>query len=128
MLQRDGMKPEEFEDVVAGVLDDLPADFAEKLKNVEVVVEDWPAKADLKATGVGKGQTLLGLYHGVPLSERGWHYMLVLPDRISIYRKPIERVCEQAKTPVPEMIRQVVLHEIAHHFGIPDSRLRELGY
>jgi predicted Zn-dependent protease with MMP-like domain len=49
-------------------------------------------------------------------------------DRISIYREPIERVCEQTKTPVPGMIRQVVLHEIAHHFGIPDSRLRELGY
>src|SRR5450756_968914 len=88
------MKPKEFENVVAEVLDDLPADFAEKLENVEVVVEDWPAKADLKAAGVGKGQTLLGLYHGVPLSERGWHYMLVLPDRISIYKEPIERVCE----------------------------------
>jgi predicted Zn-dependent protease with MMP-like domain len=122
------MKAKEFEDVVAEVLDDLPADFAEKLENVEVVVEDWPVKADLEAAGVGKGQTLLGLYHGVPLPERGWHYMLVLPDRISIYREPIERVCEQSKVPVNEMIRQVVLHEIAHHFGIPDSRLRELGY
>ena len=122
------MELKEFEDVVGEVLDDLPADFAEKLENVEVVVEDWPAKADLEQAGVGKGQTLLGLYHGVPLSERGWHYMLVLPDRISIYREPIERVCEQSKVPVNEMIRQVVLHEIAHHFGIPDSRLRELGY
>ena len=122
------MKPKEFENVVAEVLDDLPADFAEKLENIEVVVEDRPAKADLEAAGVGKGQTLLGLYHGVPLSERGWHYMLVLPDRISIYKVPIERVCEQAKTPVDEMIRRVVLHEVAHHFGIPDSRLGELGY
>jgi len=122
------MKPKEFENVVAEVLDDLPADFAEKLENIEVVVEDRPAKADLEAAGVGKGQTLLGLYHGVPLSERGWHYMLVLPDRISIYKEPIERVCEQAKTPVDEMIRRVVLHEVAHHFGIPDSRLGELGY
>jgi len=126
--KREVMKAKEFEDVVAEVLDDLPADFAEKLENVEVVVEDWPVKADLEAAGVGKGQTLLGLYHGVPLPERGWHYMLVLPDRISIYREPIERVCEQSKVPVNEMIRQVVLHEIAHHFGIPDSRLRELGY
>lgn len=128
MPKREVMKAKEFEDVVAEVLDDLPADFAEKLENVEVVVEDWPVKADLEAAGVGKGQTLLGLYHGVPLPERGWHYMLVLPDRISIYREPIERVCEQSKVPVNEMIRQVVLHEIAHHFGIPDSRLRELGY
>jgi predicted Zn-dependent protease with MMP-like domain len=122
------MKEKEFENVVAEVLDDLPADFAEKLENVEVVVEDWPAKAELNSAGVGKGQTLLGLYHGVPLPERGWNYMLVLPDRISIYKGPIERVCEQANTPVNEMIRRVVLHEIAHHFGIPDSRLRELGY
>lgn len=128
MPKREVMKAKEFEDVVAEVLDDLPADFAEKLENVEVVVEDWPVKNDLEAAGVGKGQTLLGLYHGVPLSERGWRYMLVLPDRISIYREPIERVCEQSKVPVNEMIRQVVLHEIAHHFGIPDSRLRELGY
>jgi predicted Zn-dependent protease with MMP-like domain len=122
------MESKEFEDVVAGVLDNLPADFAEKLENVEVVVEDLPTKADLETAGVGEGLTLLGLYHGVPLSQRGWHYMLVLPDRISIYREPIERVCRGSKVPVDEMIRRVVLHEIAHHFGIPDERLRELGY
>lgn len=124
------MSREAFERIVGDVLDDLPGDFAEKLEegNVGLVVRDRPTPEDLKAAGAGPGTTLLGLYHGVPPSSRGIHYSLVLPDNITIYRDPIERFCRQTGADVPDTIRRVVLHEIAHHFGIPDARLRELGY
>lgn len=122
------MERRAFEDLVSKVLDGLPPDFAEKLDNVEVVVEDRPSPEVLSQQGVGKGQMLLGLYQGVPLTRRGWGYEFVLPDKICIYREPIERVCAGTGGSIGEMTRKVVLHEIAHHFGIPDSRLRELGY
>jgi predicted Zn-dependent protease with MMP-like domain len=124
------MTPHEFESIVSSVLDELPPDFAEKLEegNVGVVVRDGPTPEELRSAGVGKGMTLLGLYHGVPPARRGIHYSLVLPDNISIYRKPIEKHCEETGSSVVETIRRVVLHEIAHHFDIPDKRLRELGY
>jgi len=122
------MDRQQFEKIVGEVLDDLPEDFAEKLENVEVVVKGRPSKEDLQAAGVERGSMLLGLYQGVPATKRGMGYMLVLPDRISIYMEPIVRVSESKGIPVSAMIREVVLHEIAHHFGIPDDRLRELGY
>jgi predicted Zn-dependent protease with MMP-like domain len=124
------MPRREFEDIVASVLDGLPPDFAEKLEegNVGVVVKDRPTAAELRSVGVGDGMTLLGLYHGVPPAQRGIHYSLVLPDNISIYKEPIEQLCKETGSNVAETIRRVVLHEIAHHFDIPDERLRELGY
>lgn len=122
------MRPEEFEKAVAGVMKNLPGEFADRLENVEVVVRERPSRADLDQVGVTRGGTLLGLYHGVPLTERGWGYQLILPDKISIYREPIEMICEKTGIPVPEMVRRVVLHEIAHYFGITDTKLRELGY
>ncbi len=122
------MRPEEFEKVVEGVVENLPGEFADRLKNVEVVVEEKPSQADLDQVGVPRGGTLLGLYHGVPLTARGWGYQLMLPDKISIYREPIEMICENTGISIPEMIRRVVLHEIAHYFGITDTKLRELGY
>lgn len=124
------MPRREFEDIVASVLDGLPPDFAQKLEegNVGVVVKERPTPAELRSVGVGDGMTLLGLYHGVPPAQRGIHYSLVLPDNISIYKEPIEQLCEATGSNVAETVRRVVLHEIAHHFDIPDERLRELGY
>lgn len=119
-----------FEELVAEVLDGLPADFAEKLEqgNVGVTVKVRPTADELGSVGAGPGTTLLGLYQGVPPSNRGINYSLVLPDTISIYREPIEAFCQETGAAVAETVRRVVLHEIAHHFGIPDARLRELGY
>ncbi|MBN1218652.1 MAG: metallopeptidase family protein [Anaerolineae bacterium] len=117
---------EEFEQLVGQALDQLPEFFKEKLQNVEVVVADWPSEAELAAVGLKPGQLLFGLYQGIPLTRRTSHYGLVLPDKITIYRLPIEQVC---RTP-EQIIRQVqrtVKHELAHHFGISDDRLRELG-
>jgi predicted Zn-dependent protease with MMP-like domain len=124
------MTRREFERMVTEVLDGLPEDFAAKLEegNVGVVVKSAPTPDELESVGAGPGMTLLGLYQGVPPARRGMQYSLVLPDNISIYKEPIERFCEESGADVSETVRRVVLHEIAHHFGIPDARLRELGY
>jgi predicted Zn-dependent protease with MMP-like domain len=113
-----------FEDLVAEALDTLPEDIERAMQNVEVVVEDEPPR-DLVA-GLGRGGELLGLYQGIPLTRRG-HYTNVMPDKISIYRGPITRL---ARTPerIKDQVRRTVIHEIAHHFGIDDERLEELGW
>jgi len=104
-----------FEDLVADALDAIPAEFQARLSNLGVVIED----------GVGTGDTL-GLYHGIPQTERGGDYTGVLPDVITIYRRPIEARCGSEQELARE-VRITVWHEIAHHFGIDDDRLRELG-
>jgi predicted Zn-dependent protease with MMP-like domain len=117
---------EEFEQFVVQALDDLPDFFKQKLQNVEVVVADWPSPAELRAVGLKPGQLLFGLYQGVPLTRRTSYYGLVLPDKITIYRLPIERVC-RTRTQIINQVQRTVKHELAHHFGISDDRLRELG-
>jgi predicted Zn-dependent protease with MMP-like domain len=114
-----------FEDLVADAIDSLPLELATRMENVEVVVEDEPPWEMVRR--LAPGGTLLGLYHGVPLTERGQFYDRMLPDKISIYRGPITRM---ARTPdrIREQVRRTVIHEIAHHFGIDDARLHELGW
>jgi predicted Zn-dependent protease with MMP-like domain len=120
------MKPQTFERLVAEALDDLPESIREKLDNVDVVIDDWPDPVTLQRAGVRHPTQLLGFYHGVPHTKRGHGYGLVLPDKITIYRRPIEM---RARTPeaARAIVRRVVRHEIAHHFGIDDDRLREIG-
>ncbi len=118
--------PEEFEQLVVQALDDLPEFFKEKLQNVEVVVADWPTQAELQAVGLKPGQLLFGLYQGIPQTKRTTHYGLVLPDKITIYRLPIERICRTPEK-IIHQVQRTVKHELAHHFGIDDDRLRELG-
>jgi len=115
-----------FEGLVAEALDSLPLEFQEKMQHVDVVIKDWPTSEELKRAGLHRGQTLFGLYDGIPLTERTTRYGLVLPDRITIYQGPIEACCHTAEE-VRRQVRQVVLHEIGHHFGISEDRLRELG-
>jgi predicted Zn-dependent protease with MMP-like domain len=120
------LSDEDFVMLVVQALDELPDFFKEKLQNVEVVIAAWPTAAERQAVGLKAGQLLFGLYQGIPLTRRTSHYGLVLPDKITIYQLSIERVCH-----TPEEIRQrvqhTVKHELAHHFGISDARLRELG-
>jgi predicted Zn-dependent protease with MMP-like domain len=111
---------------VAEALDSLPPDIQEKLENVEVVVEWRPSLAQLRRLGLGPGHTLFGLYEGVPLTGRTSGYGMVLPDKITIFRQPIEARC-RSDDQVRQKVRRTVLHELAHHFGISDRRLRELG-
>lgn len=107
----------EFEGLVSDALDELPADLALLLDNVAVFVEDEPPP----------GPALLGLYEGVPLTERTSAYLLAMPDRITIFRLPILAICANHDE-VRREVRITVVHEIAHHFGIDDKRLHELGY
>ena len=106
----------DFERVVLEALDSIPAELRDRISNVEVVVEDEPPD----------GQPLLGLYQGVPLTRRGSGYSGALPDKITIYRAPLERLYGHDVDVLREQIRHVVLHEIAHHFGISDARLVEI--
>jgi len=120
------MEPESFEDLVANALERLPAYFQDKLDNVEVVVEDWPDRHTMRLAHIRSPYELLGFYHGVPLTERTSYYGLVAPDKISIYRRPIEAQCRSIEE-LRATVTRVVLHELAHHFGISDDRLHEIG-
>ena len=106
----------DFERVVQAALDSLPPDLSGQLSNVEIVVEDEPPA----------GQPLLGLYQGIPLTRRGSNYSGALPDKITIYRRPLERLYGHDPELLNRQIKRVVLHEVAHHFGISDERLVEL--
>ena len=119
------MDRERFEWLVAQVVDSLPEEFRNKLENIDVVVEDWPSQSQLASVGMRRGHSLLGLYQGVPLTRRGRHYGLVPPDKITIFQKPIEAKCRYDAEIAVE-IQRVVRHEIAHHFGIGDARLKQL--
>ncbi len=113
------MSREEFEDAVRDALDEIPAELAEQMDNVVVLVEDDPPSEDPE---------LLGLYEGVPLTERGEFWAAgALPDRITVYRRPTLALCE-SREEVVEEVAITVVHEIAHHFGIDDERLHELGW
>ncbi len=107
---------ERFEELVAEALDGIPPQFTNAMRNVAVFVEDTPSDPHL-----------LGLYVGIPLTERTTSYAGVLPDRIMIYRSTICAVCATEGEVVGE-VRKTVVHEVAHHFGIDDERLHELGY
>ena len=117
---------EEFEQLVAQALDDLPDDIQKYLQNIEVVVAEWPTTAELRSVGMKPGQLLLGLYQGVPLTKRGNRYGMVLPDKVTIFQGTIEQVC-RTREEVVRRVQRTVKHELAHHFGISDDRLRDLG-
>ncbi len=112
------MPPERFDELVAEALDEIPAELTAVMDNVVILVEDEPAADD---------PDLLGLYEGIPLTERDWAYGGALPDRITIYRGPTLRMCRDEEEVVDE-VHITVVHEVAHHFGIDDDRLHALGY
>ena len=112
------LAPERFEELVSDALDGVPPELTSLMDNVAIFVEAEPPP--------GWGN-LLGVYEGIPLTSRTWSYGGVLPDRIVIFRGPIMRIC-RTEEEVTEEVRITVVHEIAHHFGIDDHRLHELGY
>jgi predicted Zn-dependent protease with MMP-like domain len=112
------MTRDRFEELVSDALDLVPAELMGLLDNVAVFVEDEPPPGDPE---------LLGVYDGTPLTERGEWYAGSLPDRITIFRLPTLRICE-TEDEVIEEVEITVVHEIAHHFGIDDDRLHDLGY
>ncbi|MBC7258241.1 MAG: metallopeptidase family protein [Chloroflexi bacterium] len=120
------ISPETFDELVVQALESLPDEIRDKLDNVAVMVEDYPTRAQLRAGGVRRGMLLFGLYEGVPLTGRTSGYNMVMPDRITLFREPILMACRTTEE-VRKTIAHTVLHEIAHHFGISDERLREIG-
>jgi len=125
-----------FERIVIRALDDLPAEVVAMLDNVDVIVEDEPTAEQL---ALGRGypepsesgrddaeETLFGLYEGVPLTRRGSDYHLVPPDRITIFRRPLERACASPQA-IAREVRVTVMHELGHHLGFEESGLESLG-
>jgi predicted Zn-dependent protease with MMP-like domain len=119
------MEREEFEGLVGRAIESLPLEFQRKLENVDVVVEEWPTAVQLRQARARSPRQLLGLYQGVPQTRRGRGYGLVLPDKISIFQRPIEAQCRFGYE-VEAKIGEVVRHEIAHHFGLDDETLRKI--
>lgn len=119
---------ERFELLVEEALDSIPEEFWAVVDNLAVEVMNWPSNSQLASVGMHSRGLLLGLYEGVPLTERTTHYGLVAPDKVTIFRGPILRVCPpNDEAAVRKQVRRTVLHEVAHHFGISDDRLVELG-
>nr|WP_300339492.1 metallopeptidase family protein [Actinomyces sp.] len=119
----------DFENAVRDALDSLPPDLAEAMDNIAVLIQDEPEPDMLRPEDYDElgRPTLLGLYDGVPLTERDTSWSLVLPDRVLIFKGPLERWCTSREELVEE-IAVTVIHEIAHYFGIDDDRLHELGW
>jgi predicted Zn-dependent protease with MMP-like domain len=123
------MEREEFEAAAQRVFDALPAPFRDAIDNVRIVVEDVPAGSRERMKGYRPGTLLLGLYEGIPLTRRGsWYGMApVIPDTITLYRKNIEAIAASPEE-IPGILRDTLIHEIGHYFGMSESQIRAAGY
>lgn len=119
------MTRERFEKIAQEAFDSLPDIFTEKVDNVRIVVEDYPSDEDLERVG-GRRDSLLGLYHGVPLPQRGTWYgaVPVVPDTITLYQKNIEAACRD-EDEIERRIVEVLFHELGHYFGMNERQIRQ---
>jgi len=117
---------EKFEKLVMEGVRAIPEKFLEKLDNVDIVIEDEPTPYQLRKLRARKSLIIFGLYEGVPQTKRG-HYGQVLPDKITIFKKPIERIA-RSESEIKEIVKNTVWHEIAHHFGMDERRVREAEF
>ncbi|MDI6858785.1 MAG: metallopeptidase family protein [Dehalococcoidia bacterium] len=120
------MTSRRFARLVFKALSDIPPPFREHLTNVDVVIRRRPDRRDLRLHGIKRGERLYGMYDGVPLTERGGNYTLVPPDRITIFKEPLEADFPD-ETELMAEVRKTVLHEIAHFFGMSEQAVEELG-
>lgn len=120
------MRRRDFQRVVLQALEQLPKPFLHALDNLDIQIRWQPTPEELRRAGIPPGQTLFGLYLGVPLPQRGHHYTLTLPDTILIYQLPHERYC-RTEAEMVEQVRLTLLHEIGHYLGLDEDRLQELG-
>jgi predicted Zn-dependent protease with MMP-like domain len=120
------MNSDDFRQAVEAAVAGMPVEIRRQVHNVAIVVEDWPDEETLELAGVDDRTELLGFYYGIPLTQRTSHYGMVLPDKISLFREPIQLVCA-TDAEVVEAIRHTLYHELAHYFGISDERLDEMG-
>lgn len=119
------MRRDEFEELVEKAFRSLPAEFAQRLENMEIIVEDRPSRQDLEGLELGPGETLFGLYRGVPLPDRGQGYTLTIPDVIVIYQHPLEWEFGDEERLYKE-VRYTLFHEIGHYFGLSEEELAQL--
>jgi predicted Zn-dependent protease with MMP-like domain len=114
-----------FKELVSQALDLLPKEFAEKLNNVSVTVDNFPTPYQVQKANLGPNMLLFGLYEGVPQTKRGIYYSSI-PDKITIFRYAIEQVAKTEEQ-IKKQVRKTVIHEIGHHFGLSDIELRKMG-
>ena len=119
------MTPELFRKHVARAIDEIPEEFRDKMENVEVLVEDFPDPETIHSLDLVSQWDLLGLYVGVPLTQQSVFSVNVMPDRIYLYRRPILRAAFRG-TDVVQLIREVIIHEVGHHFGFDDEQLDKM--
>lgn len=119
------MTRERFTELVEEAVREIPRRFRAAMRNVAVVVEDEPSRELLDEMEVEPGDTLFGLYQGTPLPQRGWGYGNTLPDRISIYRKPIVAACVD-EDEIRDCIAETVIHEFGHYFGMSEEEIEEI--
>ena len=119
------MTRKQFERLVREALTQIPDEIRARLDNVDLLVEERPTPEQLAGSGIDEGHYLLGLYEGIPLTGR-YGYNMVLPDKITLYQIAIEAICSSDEEIINE-VRTTVIHEVAHHFGIDDDRLDEMG-
>jgi len=119
------MTRERFSQLVEEALREIPGRFRRAMQNVAVVVEDEPSNDLLAEMEIEPPDTLFGLYHGTPLTERSWGYGNALPDRISIYQRPIEEACEDDDE-IRDCVAETVIHEFGHYFGLSEEEIEEI--
>jgi predicted Zn-dependent protease with MMP-like domain len=114
-----------FRELVVKTIDDLPDEFREKLDNVEIIIEDFPDQETMRSMNLNSKWDLLGLYVGAPITQRSMFSVPFLPERIYLYRRPIMMAAGSSRR-VPAEIREVLIHEIGHHFGFDEEQLEEM--
>ena len=119
------MPDETFEMLITRAMDELPREYIERLDNVAITYADNPTPEQLTKQGVKEGQLLLGLYEGIPLTQRGSSYSLVLPDKITLFKIPILSL-SSFDSDIYERVKRTLWHEIAHHYGLDHRRIHEL--
>jgi predicted Zn-dependent protease with MMP-like domain len=119
----------QFEQVVSGMFEQLPAMFRQNIDNVQFLVEDYPTREQIEKLKLLSKQSLLGLYEGIPLNKRGTWYgsSATLPDRITLFQKNIEAIADGVED-IKSKIREVLIHEIGHYFGMTEEEIRKAGY
>jgi predicted Zn-dependent protease with MMP-like domain len=117
------MRRDDFERLVEEAWETIPESFREHFSNLTVVVEDEPRAEHLESAGVPPSHTLLGLYQGIPLSQRGWNYNMALPDQVTIFQRPIERAARSPRE-IPRIVYETLWHELAHHLGMDEKQVR----
>jgi predicted Zn-dependent protease with MMP-like domain len=120
------MTRDQFKSLVAEAIDTIPARFAREVKNVAIVIEDEPPDELLEEMEIGPDDTLLGLYQGVPLTERGWGHGNTLPDRIILFQQTIEEECEGDEEEIVVAIGETLIHELGHYFGLSEDEIMEI--